>query len=107
MKTFNQHITEGRTQTLTVLFNSDEQMMQRTYERHLKLASYVGVEFKKLYKHTKYIPKAKSFDSWRKETFKGFEVVFKGERDKLEIVIEYILGTLDLKNKIFDSWEIK
>ena len=92
MKSFNQHLTEGRTQTLTVLFKSDEQMMERIYERDLKL------KFGKLYKSTNYVKKGK---------FKGFEVVFKGKLQELEKVVRYIIGTLDKKNKIYHIHKIK
>ena len=85
-------LIEAREKTLTVLFKTDEQMMERTYERDLKL------KFKKLYKSTKYV---------KKRNFKGFEVVFKGKLQELEKVVRYTIGTLDKKNKIYDSHRIK
>ena len=91
MKSFKQHIIEGRTQTLTVLFNSDEQMMERIYERDLKL------KFGKLYKSV----------NFTQRPTKGFEVVFKGKLQELEKVVRYIIGTLDKKNKIYHIHKIK
>jgi len=80
-------LKEAREKTLTVLFKTDEQMMERIYERDLKR------EFKKLYKSTNYV---------KKGNFRGFEVVFKGEVKELVKVTKYI-EKLDRKNKIYDS----
>ena len=80
-------LQEAREKTLTVLFKTDEQMMERTYERDLKN------KFKKLYKSTNYV---------KKGNFRGFEVVFKGEVKELVKVTKYI-EKLDRKNKIYDS----
>jgi len=82
-----QGLEEAREKTLTVLFKTDEQMMERIYERDLKL------KFRKLYKSTNYV---------KKGNFRGFEVVFKGEVKELVKVTKYI-EKLDRKNKIYDS----
>jgi len=82
-----QGLEEAREKTLTVLFKTDEQMMERIYERDLKL------KFRKLYKSTNYV---------KKGNFRGFEVVFKGEVKELVKVTKYI-EKLDRKNKIHDS----
>ena len=82
-----QGLQEVREQTLTVLFKTDEQMMERIYEKDLKL------KFRKLYKSTNYV---------KKGNFRGFEVVFKGEVKELVKVTKYI-EKLDRKNKIYDS----
>ena len=80
-------LQEAKEKTLTVLFKTDEQMMERIYERDLKL------KFRKLYKSTNYV---------KKGNFRGFEVVFKGEVKELKKVMKYI-EKLDRKNKIYDS----
>ena len=82
-----QGLQEAKEKTLTVLFKTDEQMMERIYERDLKL------KFRKLYKSTNYV---------KKGNFRGFEVVFKGEVKELKKVMKYI-EKLDRKNKIYDS----
>ena len=82
-----QGLQEAKEKTLTVLFKTDMQMMERTYERDLKN------KFKKLYKSTNYV---------KKGNFRGFEVVFKGEVKELVKVTKYI-EKLDRKNKIYDS----
>lgn len=96
MKSFNQHITEGNTQTLTVLFDSDEQMMERAYDLDFK--QKFGRWDGNLYQHTNYV---------KTKDFKGFEVVFKGEKRELEKVVKYTLSKLDRNNKIYHSHTIK
>ena len=88
----NLNLQEAKVKKLTVLFKTDEQMMERTYERDLKL------KFEELYNSTNYI---------KKGNFKGFEVVFKGDKKDLEEVVDYITKTLDIKNGIYDSHKIK
>ena len=82
-----QGLQEAKEKTLTVLFKTDEQMMERIYEKDLRL------KFRKLYKSTNYV---------KKGNFRGFEVVFKGEVKELKKVMKYI-EKLDRKNKIYDS----
>ena len=86
----NKNLTEEIEFVLTVLFDSKEQMMQRIYEKDLKL------KFGKFYKHTKYIKNKDFTDGF------GFEVVFKsGNWKDLEKIVKYIVNKLDKKNQIY------
>ena len=82
---------EAKEKTLTVLFKTDIQMMERIYERDLKR------EFGKLYKSTNYV---------KKGNFRGFEVTFKGEQRELEKVTKYI-EKLDRNNGIYYNHQIE
>jgi len=96
-----QGLEEAREKMLTVLFDSDEQMMERIYDRDLRLKFGVGKG--EHYQHTKYVPKGKSSEP---DNFRGFEVVFKGEKNELKKIVKYI-EKLDRKNKIYHSHKIK
>jgi hypothetical protein len=91
-----QGLHEAKEQTLTVLFKTDEQMMERIYD--LDFRQKFGKLDGNLHRDTKYI---------KKGNFRGFEVVFKGEKRELEKVIKYITGKLDKKNGIYQSHKIK
>ena len=84
-------LVEAKEKTLTVLFKTDEQMMERIYERDLKL------KFRKLYKSTNYV---------KKGNFRGFEVTFKGEQRELEKVTKYV-EKLDRNNGIYYNHQIE
>tara|TARA_Y100000310_G_C20246517_1_gene607070 strand:+ start:18 stop:317 length:300 start_codon:yes stop_codon:yes gene_type:complete len=86
----NFNLQEAREKTLTVLFKTKEMMMERIYERDLKL------KFSKLFSSVKQVKPDKSF-----------EIIFKGEKNELKKVVKYITSKLDRKNGVYDSHTIK
>tara|TARA_R110002074_G_scaffold75526_1_gene172627 strand:- start:912 stop:1223 length:312 start_codon:yes stop_codon:yes gene_type:complete len=91
-----QGLNEAREQTLTMVFKTNEQMVERAYDLDFK--QKFGRWDGNLYQHTNYL---------KTKDFKGFEVIFKGEKRELENVVKYTLGKLDRKNKFYHSHKIK
>ena len=90
-----ENLNESSHKTLTVSFKTNEMIFERIYERDLKL------KFKRNFSSiTRIKPSVSGVRA-------AFDVIFKGEKNELKKIADYITGTLDKKNDIYDSHQIK